>query len=224
MTKFKGPLKVGTHGAPGGEVDYVTIDTSGTASFAGTVHVSGASTFAGAISVAGGVSGASTLNITGAASFSGAVSAASTLTVNGVTVLGGAVSAKSTLKVGAGYAVLSQRVTIAANTTAGAPATISLPSGADIVDFFVDVEVPFATAAGATAATVHMSGANASTIAVMRVSASTTRYGAWTNADSFNGSTLRNVTATIEAHASIVGSATAMTAGQAMLTVLYVRN
>lgn len=168
MTKFKGPLKVGTHGAPGTQVDYVTVDSSGTASFAGPIS--------------GGPSGS------------------------------------------VGLVTMVQRTTIAANTTAGAPATISLPSGSDIIDMHVDVEVPFATAAGVSAANIEVSAAGGSTLAVIRVSASTTRYGLTSNADTFLGSGMRNVTQTIEAHTSIVGSASAMSAGQAMLSVVYIQN
>lgn len=123
-----------------------------------------------------------------------------------------------------GTAVAAQRATIAANTTAAAPATILLPNGADIINVHVDVEVPFETAAGVTAANVEVSVAGGSTIAVIRTSASTTRYGLETNADTFTGSSMRNVTATIQAHASVVGSATAMSAGQAMLTITYLQN
>lgn len=168
MTKFKGPLKVGTQGAPGTEVDYVTIDTSGTASFAGPL----------------------------------------TLGPSGQT----------------GLAVLVQRTTIAANVTAGAPAIIVLPAGSDIVDITYDVEIPFATAVGVSACNLEISAAGGVQIAVIRTTASTTRYGLTSNADAFNGGSLRNVTATIEAHASIVGSNTAMTVGQGMLSIHYVQN
>lgn len=169
MTKFKGPLKVGTHGAPGTEVDYVVIDTSGTATFAGPIT--------------GGVAGQR------------------------------------------GTATLIQRATITSSTTAGAPATITLPTGSDIVDITVDVEIPFETAAGVSACNVEVSAAAGTAIVYFNVSASTTRYGLETaNATSFIASALRNVTATIEAHASIQASSTAMTAGQAMLTIHYIPN
>ena len=120
-----------------------------------------------------------------------------------------------------GTVTLVQRVTLAANITAGVPAVIVLPSGSDVVDFIVDVEIPFATGAGVTAADVNISAAGGLRMAVINVSASTTRYNL-AGAQSVNGSTFRNVTATIEAHVSIQGSPTAMTAGQAMLTVLYI--
>lgn len=41
MTKFQGPLQIGTHGAPGTEVAYATIGASGTASFAAGVSAAG---------------------------------------------------------------------------------------------------------------------------------------------------------------------------------------
>ncbi len=51
MTKFQGPLQVGTHGAPGTGVSYTTIDASGTASFAGPIHGSAAATFVGPVTI-----------------------------------------------------------------------------------------------------------------------------------------------------------------------------
>ena len=121
-----------------------------------------------------------------------------------------------------GTAILVQRVTLAANTTAGIPATIVLPSGSNIIDMYVDVEIPFATAVGVTAAEVNVSAAAGVLLARINVSASTVRYGTMQNAQTVGSSGFRNVTTTIEAHVSIQGSPTAMTAGQAMLSVVYV--
>ena len=118
-----------------------------------------------------------------------------------------------------GEVILTQRATLAANTTAGGPATISLPNPSDVVDFKIAVEIPFATGAGVTAANVEISAAGGSTLAVVNVSASGV-YGAGTIAGA--AASFRGVSATIEAHVSIQGSPTAMTAGQAMLSVIYV--
>jgi len=123
-----------------------------------------------------------------------------------------------------GTAVIVQQVTIGQATTAGASASLTLPNPSNIVDIHVDVEIPFATGAGVTAAAVHVSASGlAAAMAIFRVSASTTRYGLYTNADTFTGSQLRNFTpGVINAYVSIVGSPTAMDAGQAMLTVSYI--
>jgi hypothetical protein len=118
-----------------------------------------------------------------------------------------------------GDVYLVQRATLAANNSAGAPRTISLPNPSDVIEFLIGVEIPFATAAGATACNVEISGAGGSTIAVVNVSASGVyRNGIVAGA----AATMRNVTATIEAHVSIQGSPTAMNAGQAMLSVVYI--
>lgn len=191
MTKFKGPLKVGTHGAPGTEVDYVTIDVSGTASFAGNMAITGSHTVTG------------NQIVSGAATFTGVMQQ-------------GAAGQRGT-------AVMVQRTTILANSSAGAPKTIKLPNGSDIVNMTVDVETPFQTAAGVTACNVEVSAAGGLAIAHFVVSASTTRYGLETaNAAVFTGSALRNVTATIEAHVSVQASNSALSAGQGMLTVTYI--
>lgn len=121
-----------------------------------------------------------------------------------------------------GTAMIIQRATLLSTNTAGAPVSISLPSGSNVVDFWVDVETPFATGAGVTAADITMSAANGVTLAKIAVSASTKRYNT-SNAQTVGSIGYRNVTATIEAYVSIQGSATALSAGQAMLTVVYVR-
>jgi hypothetical protein len=117
-----------------------------------------------------------------------------------------------------GHVVLTQRATLAANTTAGGPKTFTLPAGADIIDFKINVEIPFATAAGATAANVEISAAGGSTLAIVNVSASGT-YGAGLIAGA--AASFRNVTAVIEAHVSLQATTTVISAGQAMLSVIY---
>ena len=190
MTKFTGPLHVG---ALDNATDFVTIDASGTASFAAPVVV-------GALQV--GASGGtifSTIDVSGTASFEGPIRGPS----------------------GVGTALLVQSATIAANTTAGAPATFALPSGADIIDFKVSVEIPFATGAGVTAANIEVSAAAGLTMAIVPVSASGTYRPALIAGDT---ASFRNVIVVIEAHVSIQGSPTAITVGQAMLSLTYIHN
>jgi len=169
------------------------------------------------------------VDASGTAQFAGLEGITGSLTVTGEVQASSSATFTERIQVGQagsrGSVTLVQRATIAANTTAGAPAKILLPSGADILDFFVDVEIPFETAAGATAAAIRGSVAGGAALFEMAVSASTTRYGLQqANTTTFLGSSLRNITATIEAHVSVQASPSAMTDGQAMLSVIYVVN
>lgn len=115
-----------------------------------------------------------------------------------------------------------QRTTVAANNSAGAPATMLLPSGSDVVMYLVDVEVPFSPGALATAADFSISH-GASLVTNVVVSASG-RYDALSEGTKTDSSLLRNVTSTVEAFVSTQSLASAITLGQAMLTVIYVQN
>lgn len=191
-TKF-GAIAVGHHGSgDGNETNFMTVDTSGTAVFAGPIQVSGRVSAAGSLYVDGSVASSGPIKSGGAGSL--------------------------------GTSVLMQRVTIAAANTAGAPVQLNLPSGSNLIQMYVDVEEPYTTGAGATAAEVNVSAVNGVTLARIAVSASTRHYhaGLGGGSQAAGGTAWRNVTTTLEAHVSIQGSATAMSAGQAMLTVLYV--
>ncbi|MCB7127943.1 MAG: hypothetical protein J3T61_00190 [Candidatus Brocadiales bacterium] len=158
----------------------------------------------------------------------------STTTVSGANaVFTGAVSALSVVGVSAkfdraslgpaseGNMVGRVKATILQNNTAGNPVLINVPSGADILEFLVDIETPFETAAGATACNIEASLAAAgSALGRINVSASG-RYDLIDDGTIADMVQFRNVTATIEVHASIQNSATAITTGQGILTVWF---
>lgn len=121
-----------------------------------------------------------------------------------------------------GTVIAAQRVTVDSSNSAGAPATMLLPSGADVVDYLVDVEAPFAAGALATAAEFSIS--HGSTLVTNVVVSASGRYDAIDDGTKTDTSSLRNVTATVEAFVSTQSLASALTAGQAMLTVYYVQN
>lgn len=120
-----------------------------------------------------------------------------------------------------GTGVLVTRVTIAQNNTAANGAAISLPTGANILGFSVDVEQPFATGAGVTAAEITVSARAGVVICKIGVSASTRRYSDYfgDGAQTVNSGAYRNVTKVMDAYVSIFSSSTAISAGQAMLSV-----
>lgn len=125
-----------------------------------------------------------------------------------------------------GTAILVQRATLAATNSAGSPAQFVLPSGSDIIGYYVDVETPFAAGALVTAARVNLRvGASANVISEVAVSASG-RYDllSGTTPGGADTSLLRNVTATVMAFVSTKALASALTAGQAMTTIVYVQN
>lgn len=118
-----------------------------------------------------------------------------------------------------GDVYLVQRTTVQANNSAGNPVTFSLPNPSDIVDFVMQVEIPFAAGALVTAVNTEISAAGGSTVVVIPVSASGT-YRPALVAGAAAG--LRNVSTTVEAHMSVQALATALTIGQAMLNVIYI--
>lgn len=169
---------------------------------------------------------AAVIDASGTATFQGDLNTTGTFNLTGSAIVSGSAVFTDRVQSGdsgqRGTATMVQRVTIATDTTTGAPATIVIPSGSDIIDFIVDIEEQFDTAAGATAANIEISGAGGATLAVIPVSASGQYNLAGANAG--NAESRRNVTVTIEAHVSIQGSPTAMTVGQAMLSIVYVQN
>ncbi|MCB7127948.1 MAG: hypothetical protein J3T61_00215 [Candidatus Brocadiales bacterium] len=187
MTTFTGPFNVTQADS---NTTVVSVDSSGTCTFAENITFTNPVTFAAAVEA----SGAFTFH------------------------------AQNFGPGGVGLTELLQRATILQNNTAGNPVNISLPSGADVIDFWVDIETPFGTAAGVTACDIQASIAAAqSALAIVNVSASS-RYD-FLDADKADVKDLaqfRDITATIEVHASIQNSATAITTGQGVLHVRYV--
>lgn len=129
---------------------------------------------------------------------------------------------------GNGRTVLTQEVTVLAINSAANPAQITLPSGAILLNAYVDVEAPFAAGALVTAFVVNLflgasdTASAANTIAEISVSASN-RYNLITGDEiGANLSLLRNITGTVKSFVSGKALATAATAGQAMLRLLYV--
>ena len=129
------------------------------------------------------------------------------------------------VKVGGDNVILAQRVTIDSTHSTGARLSVSLPPNADLIDFLVDVEIPFAAGALATAAEIEASiVASAALLLVVPVSA-TGRYNALDDPSSIlNIAQLRNIQTTIEIYQSTQSLASAMTVGQAIITIRYVKN
>lgn len=121
-----------------------------------------------------------------------------------------------------GTVIAAQRVTVLSSNSAGAHATMLIPSGADVVDYLVDVEIPFAPGALATAA--ELSVLHGSTLVTNVTVSASGRYDAIEGGTKTNTASLRNVTSTVEAFVSTQSLASALTVGQAMLTVFYVQN
>lgn len=121
-----------------------------------------------------------------------------------------------------GTVIAAQRVTVDSSNSAGAPATMLMPSGVDVIEYLVDVETPFAAGAMATAQEFSISH-GASLVTNVVVSASG-RYDAIDDGTKTNTALLRNVTTTVEAFVSTQSLASAATVGQAILTVIYLQN
>lgn len=121
-----------------------------------------------------------------------------------------------------GTVIAAQRVTVDSSNSAGAPATMLLPSGSDVIDYLVDVETPFA--AGAMVTAQEFSITHGGTLVTNVVVSASGRYDAIDDGTKTNSALLRNVTTTVEAFVSTQSLASAATAGQAMLTVFYVQN
>lgn len=119
-----------------------------------------------------------------------------------------------------GEVQLIQRATVGAINSAGNPVTFSLPNPSDVLDFVVTVETPFAAGALVTAANVQFSAAGDATLGIVVASASGT-YRLSTTVGG-NAAQLRGVATTVEAFVSTQSLASALTVGQAMLTVVYV--
>lgn len=176
MTKFTAPLYVGRLDS---DATAVTIDTSGTATFTGSIQVSGSANVAGTI----------------------------------------------TDRAARGQVIYTQKTTLLSDNSAAGPAIINLPSGSDVTDIWVHVEIPFGNAVGVTAVNVAVSAVGDAGLVSFSVSASTVPYVLGrANAVSFVGSTFRNITTTVEAHLSVQALATALTSGQAILGLAYRQN
>ena len=193
MTTFTGPLRVKA-GISDSGISW-QVDASGTASFGEQLGI--------------------VIEASGTAKFNGP----------GTIVLasGGVPNIRN---VSGGTVVWSQEVTIVAQTSAGAPVAINIPSGSRILEVFIDVEEPFAAGAMVTAfnAVVFLGGqaSAANTISDVMVSASA-RYDMIIRDEAGAAmDLLRNVTSTVHSYVSARSLATAATAGQAMLRVVYV--
>lgn len=173
----------------------------------GAQTVSGAATFAGAIAVSGSSSFAGQHHVSGSTQFFGPVR-------------GGASS----------FLTHTQIVTVASENSGGNPVTINLGGNADLIEFYVDTVIPPAAGALATAANLEIgvSGSNAYFAAVPCSATGTRRLGS-----SFVTGTIKRWTGyrsgspdasgTIRAHLTVQSLATALTVGEVLLRVLWVR-
>ncbi len=231
MTKFTGPLSVGPWES---ETTAATIDASGTATFAalnvvGGVVVSGNQTFGEDLAVSGDTTLTGTLAVTGAITASVDSTFREEITVSGTANFKTGVVASGTSvfefsprsQQGAKGVFVAEATLVGANT-AGAPVDFNLPSGAHVIDFSVNVEMPFETGAGVTAANITLSAKNVANGRLAEVNVSGSGMFHLDATDTGHANAFRNIAATLQAHVSIQGSNTALASGQAMLSILYV--
>ncbi len=121
-----------------------------------------------------------------------------------------------------GQAYLVQQTTLTSQHNAANPAKFLLPNGANVIEYRVGVETPFAAGALVTAQRVQTYvGATANLVSEIAVSASGQYNMLRTPTAGGNHSVLRNVSATISTFVSTKALASAATLGQGMLTVHY---
>ena len=144
-------------------------------------------TFTGPLRVKAGISDSGItwqVDASGTASFGEqlgiVVEASGTAKFNGPgSIVLGSAGVPNIRNVGGGGVVWEQETTILAINSAANPATITLPSGSNIINTYVDVEIPFAAGALVTAFVVNLflgasdTASAANTIAEISVSAST---------------------------------------------------
>ena len=194
MTKLTGPFNIGVLDS---ETTVFSIDVSGTATYAGNIDVVGDANITGSLIVSAGMA------ITGTAQV----------------VQGGQ----------AGKIEVVQQATLIQSHTAAAPLQMNLPTGVNLTDVLIDVEVPFGTPAGVTAAIVEtvLGTATAASILGKAVVSASGRYAPLNDragGEAGGSMTLmRNlVFGTVETFVSIQDSATAISVGQAIITLKYI--
>ena len=148
----------------------------------------------------------------------------------------GSIASTNRIRTGAtgrvGTVLVSQRATINSTNSGGSPVKFLLPSGADIVDILVDIEVPFAAGALVTAGRVLAykelgnTPTSAENILTEVLVSSSGRYDAIDDGTigSSGAAALRNVSVTIAAYVSMQALASAFSAGQGILTINYFQN
>lgn len=200
MTKFHGPLSVGTQGAPGTEVNYTTIEASGTAIFSGPITVAPNASAAAYV----------TLDSSGTSTFEGPVKGPAGVgrmeLVQRVTVVDQSTVGNP----------------IAFNLPSGADIT-------DIT-FLVEVVFTASASAQTAEVVIYLGGGDAtaaSIIAEARVSA-TGAYPIMDRNNTgtlLNPARLRNVLTTVHAFISAKAIATVFSGGgQGMLQIRYIHN
>ena len=195
MTTWTGPLKVKLLNA---ETTVAQIDVSGTATFPGLIAE-------GNVSVSGNIQileGSLKIMDAGASVTAAVVDVSGTANFRGMQLV--------------------TQATLHTINSGANPVTFSLPTGANLVEAYVDLEIPFATGSVVTAHRVNLNlaGSADAPLAEIGVSASG-RYdflGVMARATQ-----LRNITATVEAFTSSKSTTTATDTGQAMLTLVYTR-
>lgn len=124
-----------------------------------------------------------------------------------------------------GQVTYSRETTLVALNSAANPATLILPSGSNVLDIYINVEIPFDAGTLVTASRVLVSAVGGSTLAEITISASTVAYRLGLgNVTTYGGRAHRNVTTTLEAHVSTQALASGVTVGQAIWGVVYVQN
>ena len=124
-------------------------------------------------------------------------------------------------KITVGRVIVSQRVTILHSTSGGAPVEVFLPPNSDLIAARIDVETPFAHAAGATAAALTFAVHPVSAASSIQLAVSgSARFDALAGAG-VNRALIRNVPGTVQAHLSTQASTSALTIGQAIMTIEY---
>ena len=194
MTTLTGPINVKR--GPLSEDYQTVIGASGTASFDGAILVSGTAHFKGGIMVS------------------------ATAIFQGPVRVGAAAAAPGA---NAGFALVTQRATLGEINSAANPVSFTIPSGSDLINFLVTVEVPFASGvvtAGEVVGHITSDATAGGLIFILPVSASG-QYRPLSTSFVRNANLQRNITTNIRVFVSAQSTDSAFTSGQAMLTCTY---
>lgn len=169
---------------------------------------------------------AAVIDASGSAAFDGTVDVSGRVTFRANVQASSSATFQERIQVGnsgqRGTAIVAQRATLAAINSAGNPVKFLLPTGSDIIDYKLDLEIPLDSAIVTAQRIYTYNGSAAQAISEIGVSASG-RYDLLGGTTPGGNSTalIRNVRNTVETFTSTKALASAATVGQGMLTIVY---
>jgi len=170
-----------------------------------------------------------TVIVSGTSTFTRGVICSASAHFSGPTVVSGTSQIYGSLRHGAsGFIQLVQTATLISSHSAGAPATFSFPANSDIQAIYLDIEAPFLAGTMNTAQRIgtYIGGTGvsaASLVSEIGVSASGQYNLLRTPTVAGNHTLLRNVALTLNVFASTKALASAATAGQGMISIMYIQ-